>query len=441
MKNRIWKNWKTFGISLAVTGILVTGNAAWGAEAGDCAQEITAQIEIEQSQENLKEDFRAETEDVLKSDMTGTEIFMEEEETTGVSEGSVTEQTSESVETPVLTEMPEPSEDATVTDTPDFSDQEEKEIKPGYRMWITPEQEQIKAGREMFYTVRLENTGNCRLRNIQLNASFSKSDLRGAWEEKEGAQIQEETLKFDLWESGTKKEFYFSVQIPEDQSDKIELHLKGNAEYEEKETGELRSLASEEKAETEILPLKADFQVTKTADRTMAVPGDKVVFQICIRNTGERTLHSVITTEKFQMENIPVRFLEAEGIVLNKSRTKAKIEKIEPGNSVGLLAEVTLPEKIKDQKLVNEVIVTSLETGERKVTSKAEIQVYETAETPTAASEDFSDEGAAQNTESQSKAASTHPKTGDPTKPVLWLLMIPGALMAAGRACSRLRQI
>ena len=115
----------------------------------------------------------------------------------------------------------------------------------------------------------------------------------------------------------------------------------------------------------------------------MAVPGDKVTFQICIRNTGERTLHSVVTTEKFQLQNVPVRFLEAEGIVLNKARTKARIEKIEPGCSVGLLAEVTLPEKLKDQKLVNEVSVTTAETGERKVTSKAEIKVYKTAETPT----------------------------------------------------------
>ena len=196
----------------------------------------------------------------------------------------------------------------------------------------------------------------------------------------------------------------------------------------------------EQSSETEILPLKADFQVTKTADRTMAVPGDKVTFQICIRNTGERTLHSVVTTEKFQLQNVSVRFLEAEGIVLNKARTKARIEKIEPGCSVGLLAEVTLPEKLKDQKLVNEVSVTTTETGERKVTSKTEIEVYRTAETPTPEPEAVSDEGAPnQNAEKKVQAASTHPKTGDPMKPVLWLMMIPGSLLAAGWVRSRMR--
>ena len=33
---------------------------------------------------------------------------------------------------------------------------------------------------------------------------------------------------------------------------------------------------------TEIQALKADFQVTKTADRTAAVPGDRVLFQRCV---------------------------------------------------------------------------------------------------------------------------------------------------------------
>ena len=119
---------------------------------------------------------------------------------------------------------------------------------------------------------------------------------------------------------------------------------------------------------------------------------------------------------------------------------KARIEKIEPGCSVGLLAEVTLPEKLKDQKLVNEVSVTTAETGERKVTSKAEIKVYKTAETPTPEPEAVSDEGAPnQNAETKGQAASTHPKTGDPMKPVLWLVMIPGSLLAAGWVRSRMR--
>lgn len=333
----------------------------------------------------------------------------------------------EAAETLEITEIPEITESPTATDIPPFTDSEEKDQTPSYKMWITPQQTQIKAGKELLYTISVENTGKCPLKNICLQSTFSDTSLEGTWEEAEDAEIQEKNLKLEKLETEIKKEFYFSVQLPETQSGKICLYLNGTAEYEEEETGELRSLVSvEQSSETEILPLKADFQVTKTADRTMAVPGDKVTFQICIRNTGERTLHSVVTTEKFQLQNVPVRFLEAEGIVLNKARTKARIEKIEPGCSVGLLAEVTLPEKLKDQKLVNEVSVTTTETGERKVTSKTEIEVYRTAETPTPEPEAVSDEGAPnQNAEKKGQAASTHPKTGDPMKPVLWLMMIP----------------
>ncbi len=419
MKNKIWRNWKMTGAALIMSCSLLMGSGSA----------------------------------VLGAELAESDIFLEDVEEMDPSEEYETEQeldfvevvdeirTTEAAETLEITEIPEITESPAVTDAPPFTDSEEKDQTPSYKMWITPQQTQIKAGKELLYTISVENTGECLLKNICLQTAFSDTSLEGTWEEAEGAEIQEKNLKLEKLETGIKKEFYFSVQLPETQSGKICLYLNGTAEYEEEETGELRSLVSaEQSSETEILPLKADFQVTKTADRTMAVPGDKVTFQICIRNTGERTLHSVVTTEKFQLQNVPVRFLEAEGIVLNKARTKARIEKIEPGCSVGLLAEVTLPEKLKDQKLVNEVSVTTAETGERKVTSKAEIEVYRTAETPTPELEAVSDEGAPnQNAETKGQAASTHPKTGDPMKPVLWLMMIPGSLLAAGWVRSRMR--
>ena len=121
---------------------------------------------------------------------------------------------------------------------------------------------------------------------------------------------------------------------------------------------------------------------------------------------------------------------------MNKDRTKARIEKIDPGYSVGLLAIVTLPEDIDDQKLINEVTVTTAETGERTERSKAEIQVFREAEVPTEVPEENEN---TQHTETKGKAASTHPKTGDPMKPVLWLLVISGSLLAAGWVYTRTR--
>lgn len=344
------------------------------------------------------------------------------------------QETEETEETPAVLEEKDDSVNPDVTETPDFLDQEESTVLPGCKMWINPEQEQIKAGKELLYTVKIENTGNCTLYNIHLGASFSEKSLKGIWEKAEGAVVQEETLKLDFLETGMQKEVYLSVQIPEAQSGKLSLNIEGKAEYEQ--NGEKQILSVEESRETEILPLKADFRVTKTADRTRAVPGDEIVFQICIQNTGERTLHSVVTTEKFRLKNVPVKFLEGEGLTLNKDRTKARIEKIDPGYSVGLLAIVTLPEDIDDQKLINEVTVTTAETGERTERSKAEIQVFREAEAPTEVPEENEN---TQHTETKGKAASTHPKTGDPMKPVLWLLVISGSLLAAGWVYSRMR--
>ena len=196
-------------------------------------------------------------------------------------------------------------------------------------------------------------------------------------------------------------------------------------------------ISREASLETNVIPLKASFEVTKTADRSVAVPGDKILFQICIRNTGERTLHSVITTERFQLGKVPVQFLEKEGVVLNKAKTKARIEKIEPGKAAGLQAMVTLPENMKEQELLNEVTVTTLETGEQVMTSQARIQVKAASETKedseNSVDNDFVDtDGGAVSHAGASYPASTHPKTGDPYQPLLWLAMIPGSIIAAG---------
>lgn len=453
MKNKIWRSRRITAAALMMFCLLLTGSgsAVLGADGDEQKPMVLQEVERQSDVSEEKLEFRENDGEVSEADCVESDVILEDVEEMSSSGSPETRQEFSLAETadqigtmeaeaPEMTEIPEITESPTATDTPPLTDSEEKSQIPSYKIWITPQQTQIKAGKELLYTITVENTGNCPLNNICLQSNFSDTSLEGIWEEAEAAETQGKILKLENLEMGIKKEFYFSVQIPEEKSGKINLYLTGNAEYEEKETGESRNMVfAEESSATEVLPLKADFQVTKTADRTTAVPGDKVIFQICIRNTGERTLHSVVTTEKFQLENVPVRFLEAEGVILNKDRTKARIEKIEQGSSAGLLAEVTLPEKLDNQKLINEVIVTTAETGERKVTSKAEIQVYKAVETTTDIQEDILDGGDKINTEQQSKEASTHPKTGDPAKPVQWLIMISGSFLAAVWVRCRMR--
>ncbi len=74
--------------------------------------------------------------------------------------------------------------------------------------------------------------------------------------------------------------------------------------------------------------IKAAFEVEKTADRTQAYPGDTITYQICIRNTGERTLHSVLSTERFQNAGILAKFVQKEGVTLSNNGTQALIPQI-----------------------------------------------------------------------------------------------------------------
>lgn len=158
--------------------------------------------------------------------------------------------------------------------------------------------------------------------------------------------------------------------------------------------------------------------------------GDTITYQICIRNTGERTLHSVLSTEKFLDSRIKARFLEMEGVQLNKSGTKALIPKILPGESVGLKAVVVLPEDIESSELINQVTVSSDETKEKQIRSEAAVTVQGITHTPVEGQEDNQPPyETAYITEHDS------PKTGDPMFKEEYehlMLLAFGISMAAG---------
>ena len=306
---------------------------------------------------------------------------------------------------------------------------------------VQAEDDTIKAGSDLVYTITAENTGECDLKDIRISYNFSENGLSGEWSEgAEGAEgAVGNTAYIEKLEMSAIKILYLTVHLPEDRTNAVLLKLTATAGKvsAENETEETEEIVKNTELVTQIQALQAAFEVTKTADCSMAVPGDEIRFLICIRNTGERTLHSVVTTERFQLGNVPVRFLEKEGVTLNKAKTKAKIEQIAPGEAFGLEAVVTLPEGLEDQKLVNEVSVTTLETGEQTKIAQSEIQVKASEEEKQ--EETTSDiDGETGSEQAESRPASTHPKTGDPYQPLLWLFMIPGSMLAVGWIRSRM---
>lgn len=303
---------------------------------------------------------------------------------------------------------------------------------------VQSEDDTVKAGSDLVYTITAENTGECDLKDLRISYNFSESGLAGEWSE-DAEDAVGNTAYIEQFGVSVKKVLYLTVHLPEERTTAVSLELTAAAGKVsgENDTGEAEGIVKNAKLVTQIQALQAAFEVTKTADRSMAVPGDEIRFLICIRNTGERTLHSIVTTERFQLGNVPVRFLEKDGVRLNKSKTKAKIEQIAPGEAFGLEAVVTLPEGLEDQNLVNEVSVTTLETGEQTKVAQSEIQV-KAAEEEKQEETNSDIDGEMGSEQDESRPASTHPKTGDPYQPLLWLFMIPGSVLAVGWLRSRM---
>lgn len=280
-----------------------------------------------------------------------------------------------------------------------------------------------KAGSTLLYEIQIENTGRILLENLQIESRWQEDALSGLWSREESPEKQEEKAELDFLEPGQKKIFYLKIPLPEEREEKVNTALCVRAEYSDAETELKKEIYRTASLVTDIIPLKADFQVTKTADRSMAAPGDQILYQICIRNTGERTLHSVVTTENFRMENVSAEFLQKEGVQLNQSRTKAMVSKIVPGQAVSLQAAVKLPETLVSQELINEVTVVAAETGEKEAVSQAKVQVFGNSSDRENYQETEAEEAVTEQSVTESRPVSSVPKTEDETEVLLWLYL------------------
>lgn len=275
--------------------------------------------------------------------------------------------------------------------------------KLDFSMELSQEKENPKAGEIVYYHVLLCNTGEREIENLVLQVQAK--DYSVHWQQSQEHFIIDENSQAVLGKlaAGQTQELIFWLQSGESEEGVMEIKVQAYIQ------NEAEPVKKERVISTMIQPLKADFTVEKTADCIHAGPGDTITYQICIRNTGERTLHSVLSTEKFLDSRIKARFLEMEGVQLNKSGTKALIPKILPGESVGLKAVVVLPEDIESSELINQVTVSSDETKEKQIRSEAAVTVQGITHTPVEGQEDNQPPyETAYITEHDS------PKTGDP---------------------------
>lgn len=372
MKKRAGSRLKRGLAAVLLAGLVVTGNLQIHAE--EETEVIMEEHETENSMEEIQEELQTEE-----------EIQVQEEE-------QINEEEQENIQEDI------------------FADSKAEMQKADFLLTAEKEQEKVRAGEILLYTVWVENTGETELQELTLQSSFGE-EQEAVWEDWEGNPLIGGSV--DRLEIGERRAFYLKIPLTEDRTAPVRMNICASARYSGGEI--IRRLTDT----VDIIALKAEFQVTKTADRTMAVPGDRIFFQICIRNTGERTLHSILTTEKLQTEGIPVQFEEKEGVTLNRSRTRALIGRIRPGHSFSLRAVVTVPEKAVPGELINQVTVMTKETGEYTAVSEAGVEIVrEETEDTEPVVEDHDTEKAVQ--ESSSGPIASNPRTGDRSETGLW---------------------
>lgn len=456
MKNRIMRKIAAAGMAVFLVGMSAGSGYMWNdvsvyaAEAGQRKEAcIDAGDSMKQSAGTEKPAVREDKETVSEanemnvmenvteeivgaSETVGVESILDEAELPDNALPRIGSEDSEEISDNLF------SENENADSFSDSSGDTDTNLQADLSLSVQAEDDTIKAGSDLVYTITAENTGECDLKDLRISYNFSEKGLSGEWSE--GAEdAVGNTAYIEKLEASATKIVYLTVHLPEERTTAVSLALTAAAGKVsgDNDTGEAEEIVKNAELVTQIQALQAAFEVTKTADRSMAVPGDEIRFLICIRNTGERTLHSIVTTERFQLGNVPVRFLEKDGVRLNKSKTKAKIEQIAPGEAFGLEAVVTLPEGLEDQNLVNEVSVTTLETGEQTKIAQSEIQV-KAAEEEKQKETNADIDGEMGSEQDESRPASTHPKTGDPYQPFLWLFMIPGSVLAVGCLRSRM---
>ncbi|MDO4337002.1 MAG: hypothetical protein Q4C91_02830 [Eubacteriales bacterium] len=307
-----------------------------------------------------------------------------------------------------------------------------KASQADFRLSLTADAANIKAGQTVTYEASLENCGALPLKQIELGSTFSDTGLTAVWREAEGLRTEESSGKavLETLSPGESRHLFLTAEIPEEQQSAVICTLSAAVRQPSQTQAELNREAS---IRTSVTPLRADFTVEKTADRTEASPGDTITYQICIRNTGERTLHSVLSTERFLSGGIYAQFTEKEGVELNASKTQALIPSIAPGEAFALEATVTVPQNLSSQNLINQVTVVAKETGSRTVQSQAGVRIQTLAPSVTPWVSQSPYQTSAMGKSSLASSVSSYPKTADESKTELFAALLGlSVLTAAG---------
>ena len=358
--------------------------------------------------------YETNQDDPFAKDVEGTGAFVTYEDKNG-------EEQKVSVPTPELTVYP------------NFADYTlEKEALEG----------QVKAGEKALYELTLVNTGGRDLKDITLSDLFEEEQIPVTFLEQEGLEVSEDGAQavLDILPRGEEVSVQVQAQIPEDAQGTLTNQASAVAP-DPMNPGQ--NIQREDQAEIQVEPAKLDYTVEKTADKTQAKGGDTIHYEIQIVNTGERTLHSVVTTDQFTTEGVQAVFEEQEGVSLNEEKNQAYVEAVKPGEELTLKAAVTLPEDFADEELVNMAIVSvdgmdpkedeaAVAIGEQPAPTLSPEPNPTSKPTAAASSSPKGSAGSTAKSGGSSSEKGSSVKTGDESMTELFCLAAGGSLLVIG---------
>ena len=307
------------------------------------------------------------------------------------------------------------------------------EAKTGITAELQQSAAEVRAGQAVSYVLGVENTGKLSLENIEIFSAFSMKDINAEWESEDNFAASGMQGVLKVLQPGEIRRLRMTAKLTENQSGEL-IHT---VTVKTKHPGKDENIGCQTSAKLKVAELKTAFEVEKTADRTEAYPGDTVTYQICIRNTGERTLHSVLSTERFQNAGIQAKFVQKEGVTINSSGTQAMIPQIAPGEAFALYATVTIPQYLSDQELVNEVTVVTEETGSQIMKSQSNVTLTTNENTVTVtpqptevALQTYGGDAGYASKSADSYAAASKPRTGDETETGIYLVLAIFAMIS-----------
>lgn len=278
MKNRIMRKIAAAGMAVFLVGMSAGSGYMWK-EAPVYAAEA-----VFETDEGQKDGYQI---DVLTDEMQNSDVDIITDETELPNEEEILDEAELPDNALPQTESEDSeeisdnlySENENADSFSDSSGDTDTNLQADLSLSVQSEDDTVKAGSDLVYTITAENTGGCDLKDLRISYNFSENGLSGEWSE--GAEdAVGNTAYIEKLEMSATKTLYLTVHLPEERTTAVSLKLTATAGKisAENETEETEEIVKNTELVTQIQALQAAFEVAKTADRSMAVPGMRSVF-------------------------------------------------------------------------------------------------------------------------------------------------------------------